>query len=245
MFSDVRNFTALSEDRTPQDVVALIRRIHTPATEAVLRHGGTLDKFIGDGMMAFWNAPLDMPDHATQACRAALAIVDMSHRLTDPPIRMGVGVHTGEACVGNLGSEQRLEYSALGDAVNLAARIEPLTKLYGVEIVVTADTVEAAKGLVFLELERVRVRGRQGAITLYALHAESSDAAFQRLEAAQSLFLEAYRSGDFETAERLLQETAGVYGEAYAGLVGYYKTRLALLRKDAAGWEGVHILDHK
>ena len=245
MFSDVRSFTSLAEDRTPQDVVSLIRRIHTPATDAVLRHGGTLDKFIGDGMMAFWNAPLDMPDHAVQACRAALAIIDTSHRFADPPIRMGVGIHTGEACVGNLGSEQRLEYSALGDAVNIAARIEPLTKLYGVEIVVSADTATAAGELAFLELESVRVKGRQAAITLYALHAVAEDDALSALKAVHSPFLEAYRCGDLRTAERLLAENEALYGETYASLVAYYRERLMLLRESAEGWDGVHTLEHK
>jgi len=109
MFSDVRDFTGLAEAQTPEGVVSLIRRIHTPATDAVLRHNGTLDKFIGDGMMAFWNAPLDIADHATLACLAALDIAAMARGFADPPIQIGIGLHTGKACVGNLGSAQRLD----------------------------------------------------------------------------------------------------------------------------------------
>ena len=159
LFSDIRDFTRLSETRSPQEVVSLVRSIHTPATAAVMRHGGTIDKYIGDGMMAFWNAPLDDPQHARHACLAALDLIEVAKGFADPPIRIGIGIHSGIACVGNLGSEQRLEYSALGDAVNLAARIESLSKLYGVDILITDET---ARDLGGSRAARVGSRPRQG-----------------------------------------------------------------------------------
>ncbi|PRH84937.1 adenylate/guanylate cyclase domain-containing protein [Labrys okinawensis] len=240
MFSDVRNFTGIAETQSPEGVVSLIRRIHTPATEAVLRHSGTIDKFIGDGMMAFWNAPLDMPNHATLACKAALDIAVMAREFRDPPIQMGIGLHTGEACVGNLGSEQRLEYSALGDAVNLASRLEALTKLYGVEILVTEATSQAATGMPFLELDRAMVRGRQGAIGLFALHTGTADADFFRLQAAQAEILPPYRAGDFVQALALLEKNKAAYQNGYQRLFEYYSKQFNRLMGDPKFvWQGV------
>ncbi|GLS19096.1 guanylate cyclase [Labrys miyagiensis] len=240
MFSDVRNFTGIAENQSPQGVVSLIRRIHTPATEAVLKHSGTIDKFIGDGMMAFWNAPLDMPNHALLACKAALDIAEMARNFEDPPIQIGIGLHTGEACVGNLGSEQRLEYSALGDAVNLAARIEPLTKIYGVEIVVTEDTCKAAKDLPFLEIDRVMVRGRQGAAGLFALHTGPVSQGFADLQAVQKEVLAYYRKGAFAEALELLQRNAALYEGAYSRLHTYYSNHFNnLIMNPKVGWQGV------
>ncbi|CAM5766812.1 guanylate cyclase [Labrys miyagiensis] len=240
MFSDVRNFTGIAENQSPQGVVSLIRRIHTPATEAVLKHSGTIDKFIGDGMMAFWNAPLDMPNHALLACRAALDIAAMARGFEDPPIQIGIGLHTGEACVGNLGSEQRLEYSALGDAVNLAARIEPLTKVYGVEIVVTEETSKAAAGLPFLEIDRVTVRGRQGVTGLFALHTGQATPAFVALRNAQGEILGRYRQGAFAEALEMLERHAALYEGGYDRLFSYYKSHFSnLIDHPKGGWQGV------
>lgn len=243
MFSDVRNFTGIAENQSPQGVVSLIRRIHTPATEAVLRHSGTVDKFIGDGMMAFWNAPLDMPNHASLACKAALDIAAMARDFRDPPIQIGIGLHTGEACVGNLGSDQRLEYSALGDAVNLASRLEPLTKLYGVEIVVTEETSKAAAGLPFLEIDRVMVRGRQGAISLFALHTGSVDPTFARLQAAQKEMLTLYRAGAFAKALELLEINAPLYDGIYGRLHSHYDSYFnSLIEHPKPNWQGINQL---
>ena len=246
LFSDVRDFTALSETRTPEGVVSLVRSIHTPATAAVLAHGGTVDKYIGDGMMAFWNAPLEDHAHARNACRAALDIITATRAIADPPIRLGIGVHTGEACVGNLGSEQRLEYSALGDAVNLSSRIESLTKLYGVDIIVTDVTAQAAGTLAFVELDRVRVKGRTGVTTLYALHGTEADDAFTRLEAVQGTMLDAYRQGDKTLASATLDRADDIYGERYRGLLTMYRRRIAAMAPEPAeGWDGVNTLEHK
>jgi adenylate cyclase len=227
-------------------VVSLVRGIHTPATAAVLAHAGTVDKYVGDGMMAFWNAPLQDPDHAANACRAALDIIGAMRVFHDPPIRLGIGVHSGEACVGNLGSEQRLEYSALGDAVNVASRVEGLTKLYGVDIVVTDATAAAASGLGFLELDRVRVKGRQGVTTLYALHGVGQDDVLSRLQADHAELLKAYRRGDRKSSLAILQDAEEAYGERYAGLRRHYLTRVAAMPESPPpGWDGVNTLDHK
>lgn len=245
LFSDVRNFTSLAENLSPSDVVSLVRRIHTPTTQAVLRHGGTIDKYIGDGMMAFWNAPLDDPDHAAHACLAALEIVAVTQSFKDPPIAMGVGIHTGDACVGNIGSEQRLEYSALGDNVNLASRVEQLTKTFKVQILVTEATRAAAPHFAFLEIEKVRVKGRQGATTLYALHHPQIDDAFLELKHRHAEMLEAYRRQDAAAMRGALERSAALYKPAYEGLFDYYLAQSEWLRGRTGPWDGVLSLDQK
>lgn len=159
LFCDIRNFTSISEryQDDPHRLTQLINGLMTPLTESILHHKGTIDKYIGDCIMAFWNAPLDDPDHAENACKAAL---DMFQKLDtfnevrktkaaatgDPffPINVGIGMNTGTCVVGNLGSEQRFDYSVLGDPVNLASRLEGQTKFYGVGIVIGPQTAALA-----------------------------------------------------------------------------------------------------
>lgn len=176
LFSDIRNFTGLSEKLTPQELVGALNAAFDPLTECILEERGMLDKYIGDALMALFNAPLQLEDHAGHACAAALAMQDAlaaynrDHLDQGLALALGVGINTGPAVIGNVGSRRRFSYTALGDAVNLASRVEGLTKAYATEILITDTTHAQLGGRHDTRLvDRVAVKGREGAVGIYEL----------------------------------------------------------------------------
>jgi adenylate cyclase len=177
LFSDIRGFTSMAERLEPEEVAAMLGEYLTEMTEIVFRHGGTVDKYIGDCVMALYNVPFEDPDHAVRAVQTALEFQErtlaVSQRWEERigvSIRNGVGINTGEAVVGTLGSRQRLEYTAIGDTVNLAARLESLTKEYGAGIIVSESTYAAVKGqFLTRELGAVTVKGKTRPVKIYAV----------------------------------------------------------------------------
>jgi adenylate cyclase len=178
LFTDIRGFTTLSESLSPQDVVRLLNRYFTPMTALVRDRQGTLDKFIGDALMAFWNAPLAVPGHPALAVDAALAmqekLAEMNGELeADFGIRlaMGAGIHTGMAYVGNMGSDDLVNYTLIGDSVNLTSRLEGLCKHYGVPVVVSGEVAEQCEqsgaAFSFQYLDSVQVKGREKPVAIY------------------------------------------------------------------------------
>jgi adenylate cyclase len=174
LFSDVRNFTTISESMEPKELTQLINGFLTPITHIIFDQRGTIDKYMGDAVMAFWGAPSADPQHALHALNAAMCIVDRMRELrTDfaakgwPEIRIGVGVNTGEMNVGNKGSEFRVDYTILGDAVNLGSRLESLTKVYGVDIIAGENTRHAVPEYEYRELDHVRVKGKDKPVAIY------------------------------------------------------------------------------
>ena len=177
LFSDVRGFTTLSEVMEPQALVGLLNEYMTAMTEIVFKHDGVLDKYIGDAVMAFWNAPIGQPDHAPRACAAALDMIERLQELQAewrtrgiPVLELGIGINTGEMVVGNMGSRQRMAYTVLGDAVNVASRLEGLSKLYSTRVVISQATRDAAgDAFVYRFLDVVAVRGRAEPISVYEI----------------------------------------------------------------------------
>ena len=177
LFSDIRGFTPISEKykSNPQGLTELINKFLTPMTDIILKHGGTVDKYMGDCIMAFWNAPLDTPNHQYMAIKAAR---EMKRKLIQMNIKeefgtelkIGIGINTGEAVVGNMGSEQRFDYSVLGDAVNLASRLEGISKNYDTTIVIGEDTYRTVKDkFKFRKLDDVQVKGKSNKVAIYSI----------------------------------------------------------------------------
>lgn len=177
LFSDIRGFTTIAERLQPEEVAELLRDYMTSMTEAVFRHGGTVTQFVGDEIMALYNAPFDQPDHAIQAVRTALEFQERLQALSGRwaarcggPLRNGVGIHTGEAMVGIVGSAQRVEYGAIGDTINLGSRLEGLTKEFGAPIIVSEATYQAVKDLVACRfLGEVTVKGKEVPVRIYGV----------------------------------------------------------------------------
>jgi adenylate cyclase len=210
-FSDLAGFTTISERLSPETVVGLLNDYLSSMTEIILDEAGTVDKFEGDAIMAFWGAPLDQPDQARRACRAALrqqaALKELNRRFTDldlPPLSMRIGLHTGDAIVGNLGSEKRFDYTVIGDTVNLASRLEGLNKFYGSHVMASELTVAAcAGGVEFRELDLVAVKGKEQAVRVFEVLGLTGELEPGSLRRRQDFAegLEFYRQGLFSAAQ--------------------------------------------
>ena len=183
LFADIRGFSQVAEGMAPEQLAAFLGEFLSPMTDLVLASGGTLDKYIGDAIMAFWGAPVDMPDHAARACEVALrmqqALAGLNRAWEQtgrPAIAIGIGLNTGPMAVGNMGATARFEYTVLGDQVNLASRLEALTKEYGVGILVGEATARAAgEAFAFREIDLVRVKGRAGSAPVFELVGRRDD----------------------------------------------------------------------
>ncbi len=219
LFCDVRGFTAISETfkSNPHGLTTLINRLLTPLTNVILSNNGTIDKYMGDCIMAFWNAPLDVAEHPLNACDSALKmfeeldVLNEARRLEDEaagvehlPLVVGAGINTGECVVGNMGSDQRFDYSVLGDPVNLAARLESQSKNYGVKIVLGPKTAaEAAGHYATLEIDLIQVKGQSVGVGIHCLLGDAAFAAapgFAALQAPHREFIALYRSQHWDDA---------------------------------------------
>jgi adenylate cyclase len=252
LFCDIRSFSRLSERMAPQGIIQFLIEFLTPMTDILLSRKATIDKYIGDAILAFWNAPLDDPDHPRNAALAALAMQERLEALNQPDrpnadfwpgrVQIGVGINTGPCCVGNMGSAQRLSYSLIGDTVNLASRIEGLTKYYGCAIAIGEETAQRVADFALVELDRVRVVGRDTPETVFALLGppeKRSDAGFQKLLGAQTAMLDAYRAQDWASAEAQLPIVAD---GGLAPLAALYAERISTFRASppAPDWDGVY-----
>jgi adenylate cyclase len=254
LFSDVRGFTTISEGLDPKELSSLMNEFLTPLTEVIYRHRGTIDKYMGDAIMAFWGAPLAAPDHARQGILAAL---QMHRKLAElqphfrsrnwPEIRIGVGLNTGRMSVGNMGSIIRLAYTVMGDAVNLASRLEGITKEYGAPIVVGESTrVITAHDFVFRELDRVRVKGKLEPVAIYEPLGVVGEVDKRTLDELK-LFNQAvklYRAQDWDMAELQLINLLKLSPESK--LYQLYLDRVVYYRDQPPGrdWDGAFTFAH-
>jgi adenylate cyclase len=183
LFSDIRGFTSISENEPPERIVSMLNRYFTLWSDAIFRYDGTIDKFVGDAVMALWGAPLITDDHAEQAVRAALHLLEALPELNRelgaegyPELRVGIGIHTGHAILGNIGSERKLDYTVIGDTVNLSSRIEGLTKQYACDILITEATYQAVKDLFRCSFtDTVKVKGKEEAVKVYMVEGGRED----------------------------------------------------------------------
>lgn len=253
LFSDVRGFTSLAETLRPEQVVALLNRYFTPMTACIRDSGGTLDKFMGDAIMAFWNAPLSVEGHPGRAVGAALRMRDILAALR-PVLRAefgvdlssGTGIHTGSVYVGNMGSEELLDYTCIGDTVNLASRLESLSGRYGVDIVLSGDTAARCPAdFLFWPLDTIRVKGRGRPVDiLTVLTPVEAEARREELEGCARA-LELYRRGRFTEALARFQALARSAAEG-GRLYALYEARCRVLAAaPPPDWDGVWTYDNK
>ena len=258
MFCDMRNFTRVSEALSPEDLRDLINRFFSSMTAAIREQRGTLDKYIGDAIMAFWGAPVADADHAGHAVRAALAMLERMKLLNEelrarelPQIGLGLGINTGLVCVGDMGSDIRRSYTAMGDPVNLASRIEALTRHYGLDLLVGEATREAAGSeFAWLEVDRVRVKGKQQAVTLFTPIPPpvSAALAFEEELRLWRLAQQSHRLQDWNRAQESLSELRARFTQSpFAGLYAQLTERIIEYRSTPPppGWDGAHTFDSK
>jgi adenylate cyclase len=267
MFSDVRGFTTISESykHDPQGLTALMNRFLTPLTHAILARKGTIDKYMGDAIMAFWNAPLEDPDHQVNACEAALDMLERIKALNREreieaqqggqrfiPIEVGVGLNTGLCVVGNMGSDLRFDYSVLGDSVNLASRLEGQSKQYGFPIIAGSRTAMAVKHrFAVLELDFIMVKGKQEPEVIYAVAGRDDTARsenFQRLRDLTIEMLAAYRARDWDGALAAIERgRRSEDGKALDDLYKLYEARMIDFQNSPppADWNGAFALHTK
>lgn len=254
LFSDVVGFTSISERLSPQDLAAFINDYLTSMSEVIRDQGGTLDKYIGDAIMAFWGAPVPDANHATRGVLAALRMQRRLDTLREefdrrgwPSISIGIGLSSGEMTVGDMGSKVRKAYTVMGDAVNLGSRLEGITRQYGVGILVSAETVQMSSGVVYREIDSVRVKGKDLPIRIYqplALATEWDASSQQQLDLWHAA-LTAYRQQHWDEAENLLLELQQARPEEK--LWGIFLERVAEYRDHPPGddWDGVKKFDSK
>jgi adenylate cyclase len=253
LFSDIRGFTDFSEKLSPTELAEVLNAYLSTMTRIVQQQRGTIDKYIGDAIMAFWNAPVDLADHAVRAVQTALDMQAALPQLNQefaargwPEVKIGVGVNTGRMSVGNMGSEFRMSYTVMGDAVNLGSRLEGITKQYGVGILVTRPTVESDPVHAFMKIDEVRVKGKETPVAIYEPIGGKTDldAAAKNNAAGFEAAFASYQQRDWDAAEAALRDlNAGAPRKLY----DIYLERIAHFRETPPpdNWDGVFVYTTK
>ena len=250
MFCDIKRFTAISETLDPDVLPQWLNRFFDVVSEIIVKHNGTIDKYIGDSVMAIWGAPGRDVDHAANGLNAALEILTAVRELSEqfkaagcPELEVGIGVSTGKAHVGHLGSPHRISYTAVGDAVNMADRLEQCTGFYNLPLIVNDATMEAVGNFLFRELDTVHVRGRQRFIRIYQPVCHQGDASpgIHRQLQQHRKAMQFYRRGMWKDAELLFRKLSAESGEHE--FYSMYIKRLVDIRQSQQEHGGTHVVD--
>jgi adenylate cyclase len=255
-FSDIRGFTTISEKLTPEQLVRLLNEYLTAMTYIILKHNGVVDKYMGDAIMAFWNAPLDQPRHAELACETSLEMEQKLKQMQKkwaadrvPPLEIGVGLNTGYAVVGNMGSYERFDYTAMGDTVNLGSRLEGTNKQYGTRIIISETTRKAIEktDMMVRKLDRVMVKGKKEPITIYELVSKKEDAEkwYQDVIDHFEAGLELYFKQKWDAATKEFHAALKIRKDD--GPSKAFIERCSYLKKEPPGknWDGVWVMKTK
>jgi adenylate cyclase len=254
LFCDIRSFTTISESLPADELKQLLNRFFTPMTRVIFEKRGTIDKYVGDMIMAFWGAPVQDPQHPQHAVEAALGMLDQVESLRAefgergwPEVRVGIGINTGTMNVGDMGSEFRRAYTVIGDAVNLGSRLEGLTKYYGVSLIISESTAEKLSGILLRRLDRVKVKGKNEPVTIFepvAFVDEVPGDLRQEIEISEQA-MDCYFAGEWEKAQALFEKLRSARPECR--LYGLYLERIQRLRSQgvAPGWDGVFVHTEK
>jgi adenylate cyclase len=254
MFSDIRRFTALSESLSPTSLVEVLNEYLSEMTEVIVKHWGTLDKLIGDAMMAFGGALYPQDDHAVRACRAALemheTLIDLQRRWGAqgrPRIDIGVGINTGCMVVGNMGSKSRFNYTIMGDNVNLASRLEGTNKTFGTRLIICENTYQLARHeMLARELDLIRVKGKSKPVKIYELIGTVAAAAQHRDRIERfAQGLAAYREGNWATALGIFETLAADCPQDAPSHVFAKRCQGFLLHAPEGVWDGVYVMKTK
>ena len=257
MMCDIRGFSRIAERYSPRETIEFLIAFLTPMSAILLAHKATLDKYIGDAILAFWNAPLDDPDHPVHAARAALAMIEETRALNAAmaqqkavpwpgEVEIGIGLNTGLCCVGNMGSRERLSYTLIGDTVNIASRLEGLTKLYGVPVILGEALAARLPDFAMIELDRVRVVGRDAPMVIYALLGDErlrADTEFTAMAADHVALLEAYRAQQWPQARAALGKVEphfARFGIAALGVLFAERIASLAINPPGEGWDGIY-----
>ncbi|MDB2415434.1 adenylate/guanylate cyclase domain-containing protein [Rickettsiales bacterium] len=266
LFCDIRGFTTISEGFEAEELTNFINQFLTPMTDIIQKNKGTIDKYIGDCIMAFWNAPLDDSNHAKNACLATLQMVDSlkgfnqeqeklakQHNRKFIEIKIGIGLNSGECCVGNIGSDQRFDYSVLGDNVNLSSRLEGQSKNYGVDIVIGENTQIQSQEMANIELDLIRVKGKNKPVRIFCLLGDEIFAQkneFKDLKTQFESALEAYRNKKWSEALKLIKSAKANADNLAINLdilFDLYKERIKEYKNNPPdkNWDGVFVATSK
>jgi adenylate cyclase len=255
LFSDIRGFTTISEKLSPRELVELLNDYLTAMSDVIMSRRGVVDKYIGDAIMAFWGAPLEAKNHAELACQSALKMIKcLNEKKNDwrekygVDLNIGIGLNTGKVVVGNMGSNQRFDYTVMGDSVNLASRLESITKQYGVRVVVSEFTYQPLKELfVWRYLDRVAVKGKQTGVKIYELVCELSELedSIKKLLGAFSVALDYYNERQWSEAILEFEKILSEFPSDAPAQVYLERAREFLNNPPAADWDGIYIMKTK